>query len=79
MKSKNQALQECLYLLKFLKDVDDHNGRREMTYFQILNISKEVWQKWKKTFKEKIEGQNICCFSGSHSNILKALDRKCEY
>ena len=28
---KNQPVQECLYLLACLKDVDDNNGRREMT------------------------------------------------
>ena len=42
LQDKNQALQECLYLLAFLDDVDDNNGRGEMTYFQNVNISKDV-------------------------------------
>ena len=46
LQDKNQALQECLYLLAFLDDFDDNNGRGEMTYFQNVNISKDVWQKW---------------------------------
>ena len=29
LQDKNQALQECLYLLSFLKDFDDNNGRRK--------------------------------------------------
>ena len=46
LQDKNQALQECLYLLAFLDDFDEINGRREMSYFQNVNISKDVWQKW---------------------------------
>ena len=46
LQDKNQTVQECLYLLAFLDDVDDNNGRGEMTYFQNVNISKDVWQKW---------------------------------
>ena len=42
LQDKNQALQECLYLLAFLDDVDDNNGRREMAQFQNVNISKDV-------------------------------------
>ena len=42
LQDKNQTVQECLYLLAFLKDFDDNNGRREMTYFQNVNISKDV-------------------------------------
>ena len=42
LQDKNQTVQECLYLLSFLNDVDDNNGRREMTYFQNVNISKDV-------------------------------------
>ncbi len=42
LQDKNQALQECLYLLSFLKDVDDNNGREEMTQFENVNISKDV-------------------------------------
>ena len=39
LQDKNQALQECLDLLACLKDVDDNNGRREMTYFLILSLA----------------------------------------
>ena len=46
LQDKNQALQECLYLLAFLDDFDDNNGRRQMTQFENVNISKDVWQKW---------------------------------
>ena len=46
LQDKNQALQECLYLHAFLKDFDDNDGRREMTQFENVNISKDVWQKW---------------------------------
>ena len=28
-----------------LNDVDDNNGRREMTHFENVNINKDVWQK----------------------------------
>jgi hypothetical protein len=42
LQDKNQALQECLYLLAFLDDFDEINGRREMSYFQNVNISKDV-------------------------------------
>ena len=42
LQDKNQTVQECLYLLSFLDDVDDNNGRREMSYFQNVNISKDV-------------------------------------
>ena len=42
LQDKNQGLQECLHLLSFLKDFDDNNGRREMSYFQNVNISKDV-------------------------------------
>ena len=42
LQDKNQALQECLYLLAFLDDFDDNNGRGEMAYFQNVNISKDV-------------------------------------
>ena len=46
LQDKKGRLQECLYLLSFLKDFDDHKGRREMTQFENVNISKDVWQKW---------------------------------
>ena len=46
LQDKKGAVQECLYLLSFLKDFDDHKGRREMTQFENVNISKDVWQKW---------------------------------
>ena len=39
LQDKNQQLQECLYLLAFLDDFDDNNGRREMTYFLILSMA----------------------------------------
>ena len=39
LQNKNQGLQECLELRVFLKDVDDNNGRREMTYFLILSMA----------------------------------------
>ena len=42
LQDKNQALQECLYLLSFLKDFDDNNGRGEMAYFLNVNISNDV-------------------------------------
>ena len=40
--NKNQGLQECLQLLSFLKEFDDNKGRREMTQFENVNISKDV-------------------------------------
>ena len=46
LQDKNHPVQECLYLLAFLDDFDDNNGRREMTYFENVNISKDMWQKW---------------------------------
>ena len=46
LQDKNQGLQECLHLLSFLKDFDDNNGRREMSHYENVNISKDVWQKW---------------------------------
>ena len=42
LQDKNQAVQECVYLLAFLDDVDDSNGRREMAYFLNVNISKDL-------------------------------------
>ena len=45
LQDKNQTVQECLYLLTCLKDFDDNDGRREMTQFQNVNISKDVRQK----------------------------------
>ena len=42
LQNKNQTVQECLYLLPFLNDVDDNNGRREMAQFENVNISKDV-------------------------------------
>ena len=42
LQDKKGRLPECLYLLSFLKDVDDNNGRREMSQFQNVNISKDV-------------------------------------
>ena len=42
LQDKNQPVQECLYLLAFLKDFDDNNGRREMSHFENVNISKDV-------------------------------------
>ena len=42
LQDKNQTVQECLYLLAFLDDFDDNNGRGEMAHFQNVNISKDV-------------------------------------
>ena len=42
LQDENPQLQECLYLLSFLDDFDDNDGRREMAYFQNVNISKDV-------------------------------------
>ena len=42
LQDKNQTVQECLYLLAFLDDFEDNNGRREMTYFENVTISKDV-------------------------------------
>ena len=42
LQDKKGALQECLYLLAFLDDFDDNNGRGEMAHFQNVNISKDV-------------------------------------
>ena len=42
LQNKNQPVQECIYLLAFLDDFDDINGRGEMAYFQNVNISKDV-------------------------------------
>ena len=42
LQDKKGAVQECLYLLSFLKDFDDNNGRREMSQFENVNISKDV-------------------------------------
>ena len=42
LQDKNQTVQECLYLLVLLNGFDDNNGRREMTHFKNVNISKEV-------------------------------------
>ena len=42
LQGKNMTLQECLYLFMFLDDFDDNNGRREMTQFQNVNISKDM-------------------------------------
>ena len=42
LQDKNQALQECLYLLVFLKEFDDNDGRREMSHFENVNISEDV-------------------------------------
>ena len=39
LQDKNQALQECLYLLSFLKVFDDNNGRGEMAHFLILSMA----------------------------------------
>ena len=39
LQDKNQAAQECLELLSFFEDVDDNNGRREMTHFLILSMA----------------------------------------
>ena len=39
IKSKKEALQECLELQSFLDDVDDNNGGREMTQFLILSLA----------------------------------------
>ena len=39
LQNTNEALQECLYLLSFLKDVDDNKGRREMAHFLILSVA----------------------------------------
>ena len=46
LQDKNKTVQECVYLLSCLKDFDDNNGRREMTQFENVNISEDVWQKW---------------------------------
>ena len=42
LQDKNHPVQECLYLLAFLDDFDDNNGRGEMAHFQNVNISKDV-------------------------------------
>ena len=42
LQDKNQTVQECLYLQAFLKDVDDNSGRRKMSHFENVNISKDV-------------------------------------
>ena len=42
LQDKNGRVQECVYLLAFFDDFDDNNGRREMTYFENVNISKDV-------------------------------------
>ena len=42
LQDKKGRLQECLYLLAFLDDFDDNNGRGEMAHFQNVNISKDV-------------------------------------
>ena len=42
LQGKKGQLQECLYLLSFLKVVDDNKGRGEMAQFENVNISKDV-------------------------------------
>ena len=42
LQDEKGTLPECLYLLSFLKDFDDNKGRREMTEFDNVNISKDV-------------------------------------
>ena len=42
LQDENHPVQECLYLLAFLDDFDDNNGRGEMAQFENVNISKDV-------------------------------------
>ena len=39
LEKEKGELQKCYELLTFLKDVDDNNGRREMTRFLILSMA----------------------------------------
>ena len=39
LQDEKGALQECLYLLSFLKDFDDNDGRGEMAQFDILSMA----------------------------------------
>ena len=42
LEKEKGELQKCYELLSFLKDFDDKDGRREMTQFENVNISKDV-------------------------------------
>ena len=62
----------------FLDDVDDNNGRREMTQFLILSMAgttatfwgpSDEGRRWRSTYFESPRG---------HSNILKVPNRECE-
>ena len=55
-------------------DVDDNKGRREMTDFENVNISKDVWQKWGTCDFETNERIRNFEFPGGHSNILKSAE-----
>ena len=57
-----------------MKDFDDNKGRREMTEFENVNISKDVWQKWGTCDFETNDGVRNFEFPGGHSNILKSAE-----
>ena len=69
-------LQECLYLLSFLKDFDDNKGRGEMTDFENVNISKDVWQKWGTCDFETNDSVRNFEFPGCHGKILKSAESR---
>ena len=74
LQDEKQAVPECLYLLSFLKDFDDNKGRREMTEFENVNISMDVWQKWGTGDFDTNEPVRNFEFPGGHSNILKSAE-----
>ena len=76
LQNKKCRLPERLYLLSFLKDFDDNKGRGEMTDFENVNISKDVWQKWGTCDFETNDRLRKVDFPGGHSKILKSAESR---
>ena len=76
LQDEKGRLPECLYLQLFLKDFDDNKGRREMTEFENVNISRDVWQKWGTCDFETNDRLRKVDFPGGHSKILKSAESR---
>ena len=55
---------------------DDNKRRREVTDFENVNISKDVWQKWGTCDFEMNGAVRKVDFPGGHSKILKSAESR---
>ena len=72
LQDKKGALQECLWFLSLLKDVDDKKGRIRMTHFLILSMAAATARFWGPYDFETNDALRYFESPCSHSKILKS-------